>query len=96
MESATAEHVTKFDNKAVHGYVAVTRTNTEIAMFDHEIVDPFVAHIDADLSSFDNKPSSCSRACTGVILDDGPFFDEEDKGHILGIDPISNRLAFGG
>jgi hypothetical protein len=76
-ESAADEHFTEFDNEAVPGCVAVTRTDTELDTFDHENGDPFVASIDADLSSFDNKPGGRRRARTGVIFDGGPLFDKE-------------------
>jgi hypothetical protein len=59
--------------------LAVTRTDAELAVFDHENGDPFVASIDVDLSSFDNKPGGRSCTRTGVILDDGPLFDEEHE-----------------
>jgi hypothetical protein len=74
--STADEHFTEFDNEVVPGCIVVTRIDVELAAFDHENGDPFVASISADLS-FDNKLGGRSRARTDVVLDDGPLFDEE-------------------
>jgi hypothetical protein len=73
------KNLTEFDNEVVPNCLAVTRTDAELAAFDHENGDPFVASIDVDLSSFDNKPGGHSCTRTGVILDDGPLFDDEHE-----------------
>jgi hypothetical protein len=68
MESTADKHFTEFDNEVVLGYLAVTRTDTGLAAFDHENGD-----INLRVIPIMHTVSRCVAVHPGPIDDDECF-----------------------
>jgi hypothetical protein len=75
-DSDSLDDLPVFDTEPVHD-AAPASDYAAFTALKFAIHNPATTDLDVDLSSFDIKPGGRSHVHTGVVVDDGPLFDEE-------------------